>query len=236
MQIFNIKIEFDHNAFRKAIEKCVADKDKGYVCVVDGNVLTMVQKDEAYRNIILNAYVNTCDGSSIATMCNKIYGTDYTAYTGPEIFAEYIGKSRFKQLLLGNTEEKFNQIKEKLQKEGNGDSHISYMPVPFAKIDEFDYEGIARQINEIKPDFIWVSLGAPKQENFMVRLLPFINSGLMFGIGAAFNFYVGELQQSKGIWFRRLFKEPKKQIKRCIGYLTVLPKVYKQEKRIHNQK
>lgn len=238
MNIFNIKIEFDHDAFRQAIEKCAADKDKGYVCVVDGNVLTMAQKDEAYRNIILNAYVNTCDGSSIATMCNKIYGTQYTAFTGPEIFAEYIEKSQFKQLLLGNTEEKYNQIKEKLEKEGKACSHISYMPVPFAKIDEFDYEGIARQINEIKPDFIWVSLGAPKQENFCSRLLPFIDSGLLFGIGAAFNFYVGDIEQPKFhigtlrfTWLDRIFKEPKKQINRVKMMLRSYPALYKEEKR-----
>ena len=230
MNIFNIKLEFDHQAFRQAIERCIADNDKGYVCVVDGNVLTMAQKDEAYRKIVMNAYVNTCDGGSIANMCNKIYGTNYTAFTGPMVFAEYIERTQYRQMLLGNTEEKFTQIKNKLKANGKEFNHLDYMPVPFVTIDEFDYEGIARQINELKPNIIWVSLGAPKQEKFMARLIPYIDSGIMFGIGAAFNFYVDGYKPSRLIWFKRLFQEPKKQIRRCLNYLSVMPKVYREEK------
>lgn len=238
MDIFNIKIEFNSIAFRQTIEKCVNENDKGYVCVVDCNVLTMAQKDEKYRSIIKNAYVNTCDGSSIAAMCNRIYGTKYQAFNGPDLFAEYVEKQDFKQLLLGNTEAKFNQIKEKLQTEGKGCEHLSYMPLPFATIDKFDYEGISAEINQINPDFIWVSLGAPKQENFMVRLLPYLNRGLMFGIGAAFNFYVGDISQPNAkvgalrfIWLDRIFKEPKKQIRRMWAAFKAYPSIYREEKK-----
>ena len=45
MDIFNIKIEFDHDAFRQAVESCIAEKGKGYVCVIDGNVLTVKLKN-----------------------------------------------------------------------------------------------------------------------------------------------------------------------------------------------
>lgn len=230
MVIFNIKLEFNHDAFRKAIEKCISDKDKGYVCVVDGNVLTMAQKDKSYRDIVNNAYVNTCDGSSIAKMCNRIYGTNYTAFTGPHVFAEYIEKNIYRQLLIGNTEERFNNIKAKLEHNGKSSDHLFYLPLPFAKINDFDYEGIGRQINELKPDLIWVSLGAPKQEMFCSRILPHIDKGLLFGIGAAFNFYIGEIAESRFIWFKRLFQEPKKQINRCKNYLLVMPRLYMEEK------
>ena len=236
MDIFNINIEFNHDAFRGAIAKCLADEDKGYVCVVDGNVLTMAQKNEAYRQIINNAYVNTCDGSSIAIMCNKIYGTNYTAYSGPQVFEEFIEKSEYRQLLLGNTEERFKEIKNKLKSNGRTSDHLSYLPIPFAKIDEFDYDGIAEQVNTIKPDFIWASLGAPKQEFFCAKLLPHIEYGVLFGIGAAFNFYVEDIHVSKFTWFKRLFKEPRKQIDRCMNYITIIPKIYRAEKMIQKQK
>ena len=157
MDIFNIRIEFDHDIFRKTIEDCAKKKGKGYVCVVDANVLTMAQDNLEYRNIVKNSYVNTCDGSSLATMANCIYRTNYRAFNGPDVFAEYVQRGDIKQLLLGNTEEKFKQIQAKLAEEGKDSSHLVYMPLPFATIDEFDYDGIAKAINEIKPDFIWVS-------------------------------------------------------------------------------
>ena len=238
MDIFNIRIEFDHDIFRKAIEGCAKNKEKGYVCVVDANVLTMAQDNLEYREIVKNSYVNTCDGSSLATMANRIYGTNFRAFNGPDVFAEYVQREDIKQLLLGNTEVKFNQIKEKLAAEGKDSSHLTYMPLPFASIDEFDYNGIAKTINEIKPDFIWVSLGAPKQENFMVRILPYLDQGLLFGIGAAFNFYVGDIIQPKFhigsfrfIWLDRIFREPKKQIKRLCQVLLKYPVIYREEKK-----
>jgi len=236
MYIFNITLEFDHNVFRKAVEQSVAEKGKGYVCVVDGNVLTMAQENQSYREIVNNAYINTCDGSSIAAMCNRIYGTNYTAFTGPHLFSEYIEKKEYIQLLLGNTEKCFNQIKVKLKEKGKTSDHLSYMPVPFAGIDEFDFKSIGDQINNINPDLIWVSLGAPKQEMFCARLLKYIDRGLLFGIGAAFNFYVGESNDPsfhigalRFVWLDRLFREPKKQIKRVWTTIKVFPAMYFQE-------
>lgn len=238
MDIFNIRIEFDHDIFRNTIEKCAKKNGKGYVCVVDANVLTMAQDNLEYREIVKNSYINTCDGSSLATMANRIYGTNYRAFNGPDVFAEYVERGDIKQLLLGNTEEKFNQIKEKLAAESKDSSHLVYMPLPFATIDEFDYAGIAKAINEIKPDFIWVSLGAPKQENFMVRILPYLDQGLLFGIGAAFNFYVGDIAQPKFhigsfrfIWLDRIFREPKKQLKRISQVLLKYPIIFIEEKK-----
>ena len=112
------------------------------------------------------------------------------------------------------------------------------MPVPFATVDQFDYKGIAEELKAVDPDIVWVSLGAPKQEQFMERLLPYIDRGLLFGIGAAFNFYVGDIRQPKFhigafrfIWLDRIFREPKKQLSRIWGALTVYPKLYRKEKK-----
>jgi hypothetical protein len=97
---------------------------------------------------------------------------------------------------------------------------------------------IAKRINELKPDIVWVSLGAPKQETFISKIFPYIEQGVLFGIGAAFNFYTGDLHNNKKeigglrfIWLERIFKEPKKQLTRVGGYLMMVPKMYFQEKR-----
>ena len=85
---------------------------------------------------------------------------------------------------------------------------------------------------------MWVSLGAPKQETFISNIFPYIEQGVLFGIGAAFNFYTGDLHNNKKeigglrfIWLERIFKEPKKQLKRVFGYMLAVPKMYFDEKR-----
>ena len=170
-------------------------------------------------------------------MVNKIYGTNYSAYSGPDIFEHYIEKP-YKHLLLGNTAKKVEQIKQKVKEKGL-DLDMQHVDVPFVPVEEFDYEGIARQINDIKPDIVWVSLGAPKQEKFIANIFPYINQGVFFGIGAAFNFYTGDLHNNKKevggvrlIWLERIFKEPKKQWNRTWDYIFTIPKMFLSEYKI----
>ena len=236
MEVFNINIEFEPQVFRNIVERYIQEQKKAYVCVVDANVITIAQKDMQYREIVKNATINTCDGSSIAKLVNSIYGTDYHAYNGPELFEYYIERP-YKHVLVGNKASKVEQIKARVREKGL-ELDMTHVDVPFVAVEEFDYPAIAKQINELKPDIVWVSLGAPKQEKFIANIFPFIEQGVLFGIGAAFNFYTGDLHNNKKeigglrfIWLERIFKEPKKQLKRVCGYLMTVPKMYIEEKR-----
>lgn len=235
MNIFNIHIEFDSKIFCKTVEEYITRKQKAYVCVVDANVITMAQKEADYRAIVNGANINTCDGSSIAMMANRIYNTNYHAFNGPELFEYYIEKP-YKHVLVGNTQAKVDQIKAKVAEKGlNLD--LEHVDVPFVSVDEFDYPAIAAQINLLNPDIIWVSLGAPKQEMFISKIFPYISSGVLFGIGAAFNFYTGDLHNRKRefgglrlIWLERILKQPKKQLGRILPFLMLMPKMYLEER------
>ncbi|TKC13074.1 WecB/TagA/CpsF family glycosyltransferase [Pedobacter polaris] len=241
-EYFNVSLEFDHEVFKHTIEKNIENNGKGYVCVVDANVLTIAQKNTKFRKVLNNSMVNTCDGSSIAMLAGIIYKQNYRALNGPTLFAHYIEK-KYSQLLLGSNEETSNKIKEILEKKGIDNRHLSVMPLPFKAVEEFDYVEISKYINGIKPQIIWVSLGAPKQEVFMSNLLPYLDKGIMFGIGAAFNFYIGNIALPdakigalKFIWVSRIFSEPMKQLPRILPYIKVIPKLFFQEKRkLRNQ-
>ncbi len=236
MEVFNIHIEFDSQVFRDTVEKHIREKKKAYVCVVDANVITIAQKDLKYREIVKNATINTCDGSSIAKMVNSIYGTNYHAYNGPELFEYYIERP-YKHVLLGNKALKVEQIKAKVAEKGL-DLDMTHVDVPFVPVDQFNYPAIAQKINELKPDIVWVSLGAPKQEAFISNIYPYIEQGVFFGIGAAFNFYTGDLHNNKKevgglrfIWLERIFKDPKKQISRSWNFIKVIPELIRSEKK-----
>lgn len=236
-KFFNVFLEFDHKRLHAIIYKTILDKGKGYVCFVDANVLTMAQKDTEYLSILNSSLVNTCDGSSIATLAGWIYKAKFQALNGPAIFEQYVEKP-YNQLLLGSTDIILNKIKQTLQTKGINPSGFQFMQLPVCPVDEFNYINIAKELNNLKPEIIWVSLGAPKQERFMYRLLPYIDSGVMFGIGAAFNFYIGKLSvpritigRLRFIWLNRLFNEPRKITKRVLPYLLSLPGLYWDERK-----
>ena len=235
MKIFNIHLEFNRDELFKVIDRRLAEKKAGYVCICDSSVVSRGQNNLKYRSIIEGAFINSCDGSSICTLAKKIYGGNLESVNGPEIFARYI-KIPYKQVILGNTEEIVQMVRDKMRSENIDDSHIYHMQLPFCSADEFDYENIAKKINTDGYDIIWVSLGNPKQEIFMSKLLPYINNGVLFGIGAALNFWTGELSLPKFhigslrfIWLTRLFEDPKRQFKMNLQILKSLPKMYQEE-------
>ena len=114
---------------------------------------------------------------------------------------------------------------------------MPFVELPFCPVEEFDYSAIAARLNDSGADIIWVALGAPKQEQFMQRLLPHLSHGVMIGVGAVFNFYSGHVRRAPA-WMRslhleflyRIFTEPRKQLKRCRDILITLPSIFFKEK------
>lgn len=235
MEIFNTHLEFNRDALFQEIDERIKEHNPGYVCVCDSSVISRLQHDMDYRRVINGSFINTCDGSSIALMAKMLYGGNPQVNNGPQIFDHYT-KQNIKQLVLGNTEEIYDKVVNQLKANGDWQGQMLHMPLPFAKVDEFDYKGIAEKINEISPDIIWVSLGNPKQEIFASRITPYVNKGVLFGIGAALNFWCGDLKLPnphigplKFIWFTRMFQDPKRQIKGNWRVLKALPSIYYQE-------
>lgn len=237
---FNIFLEFDRNAFNDAVVSTIEKQGKGYVCVVDGNVLATSTKNEKYCEIINGALVNSCDGSSIALMASRIHREKFNTYTGPEVFAHFV-RCNYSQLFLGNTDDVLNKLQEKFKDDNEDISRFQFKSLPFQRVEEFDYESIASFINSAKPDIVWISLGAPKQEWFASRLFPLINSGVLICIGAAVNLYIGEgtigrapawMRKMHLEWLYRVIKEPRRVGKRAWQYLVAMPGIYRTEKRL----
>ncbi len=243
-KVFGIMIEFDRGRICRTIEGKISECAKGYVCIVDSNVLSLSYKDRDYRGIINNATMNTCDGSSIALLASLIYNTELRTFSGPELFSHYILNEEYEHLLLGSTKKVADGIISSLKDRGLSCKNINYMQLPFCSVEQFDYERIADRINDICPDFIWVSLGAPKQERFMACLVPFLDRGLMFGVGAAFKFFTNELHASKKhigplkfVWLGRILREPRKQLCRVERVVSVYPVlIYQEVKRARGTK
>ena len=242
---FDISIEFDKSLIDKTILESILLKTKGYVCVVDGNVLANTHVNSVYKGIINGALVNLCDGSSIAMLAGLIHHKRFETYTGPEIFSK-LTKAPFRQYFIGNTEENLNFLKTMFAESGYNIDLFKFESLPFRNVEEFDYPAIAMNINKFSPDIIWVSLGAPKQEIFISKLYPFIDRGISIAIGAAFTLFFGNEQNKRAherlkrmhlLWIIRLIQEPRKVGKRAFNYLILLPRLVLDEiKRTKNIK
>ena len=245
---FNINFEFDKDKVNETIQDCIEKGISGYVCSLDGNNLIVANENSFHSQAVNGATVNLCDSAWTPLLINIIYGTNYKNYTGADLFLEYVRLKRYRQFFLGSTPEILSGLKTELSKIDPAISEMKFETLPFQKVEEFDYPQIAKMINEDNPDIIWVSLGAPKQEQFMYLLKPFLNKGVMFGFGAIFNFNSGDNVQKRAPewivrlrmeWLFRTFQEPKRMGKRYWKIFLTYPQLMRDEikrKRLLNYK
>jgi N-acetylglucosaminyldiphosphoundecaprenol N-acetyl-beta-D-mannosaminyltransferase len=239
---FKVRIEFDQDRYDQIIEDAVKNDIPGYVCAIEANNLSYAYHHADFLNVVNGALVNSCDGAVLAKILARIHHEDIDCYPGTDIFDKYTALGKYRQFFLGNTPEVLASLKENLTaKRDPKIADMRFETLPFRKVEEFDYQGIADMINADNPDVIWVSLGAPKQEYFMARLKPYLKRGVLFGVGAAFNFNssVGNVKRSpewmhkmRLLWLHRACEEPKKNIPRYWRFIKTLPTMIWNEKKM----
>lgn len=76
---------------------------------------------------------------------------------------------------------------------------------------------IVNEINRLSPDFIWIGLGTPKQQDFIHRHKTDFRRGLLFAVGFAFDVNAGTkkdapawMQRAGLTWLYRLSTEPRR--------------------------
>lgn len=104
----------------------------------------------------------------------------------------------------------------------------NYNP-PFIRDIEFpkdEIDRIVKEINKVKPDFLWITIGCPKQNILSMNLYDKIETDYIFNVGAALDFFIGKKKQAPKIvqelgieWLYRLmtdFKHTYKKVWRSL--------------------
>lgn len=240
---FNINYEFDKSEVHKEIDRHIEERKPGYICVADGVILDHVNRNPEYRDVVNSSMFSICDSSYVPLYIKWIYGTRYEQYCGSQIFMDLISARKYRMFFMGTSQAILDGLKANLAKIDSNIENMSFYELPFCSIDEFDYPAIAEMVDNDGADIIWVALGAPKQEIFMSRLKPYLKSGVMIAVGAAFKFFSGVEAKRAPEWMvkmhlefvYRIFREPKKQIRRCWGIISSLPVLLIQESKRKKQ-
>ncbi len=239
---FNIRYEFDRGKVEKAIASAIENSSSGYICVADGVILDRVNRDPEYCKVVDGAMFSICDSSYVPLYLKWIYGIHREQYCGSQIFMDIIRSRKYRMFFMGTSQEILDGLKSNLVKIDPKVAEMTFHELPFCSADEFDYPAIAEMVRNDGADIVWVALGAPKQEIFMSRLKPYLDRGVMIAVGAAFKFFSGVEAKRAPEWMvklhlefaYRIFREPRKQIRRCWNIVSTLPKLLWQEYRRKN--
>ena len=181
---------------KERILSAVATGEKGYVCVSNMRTVVAANRNPEYLEVMEHSILNVPDGTPLV-WCGKAWGLPVERVVGLDLFSALL-KSDVPQYFLGDTEETLQAVMAKASSEQCVVAG-AYSP-PFAPLEEYDFQEIAKRITDSGARIVWTSLRAPKQDFLAARLLPFMEDGVVFvGIGAAFRLYLGEYELDRGI-------------------------------------
>jgi len=198
---------------------------RGEVLAVDfsnTHIVTARRHDVAFKEATDAMDLFIPDGMPLIWAMNRAGAELKDRVYGPTFMRHCVLRSRkpFTHFFLGASEECLAQLETGFKREAP-DLEISGVHHGYFGIE--DEETIVATINRIRPDFIWVGLGTPKQQDWIRRNKLRIAGGILLAVGFAFDVNAGTKQdapmwmQRAGLtWLYRLLKEPRRLWKRYL--------------------
>ncbi len=190
-----------------------------YAVLSNVHTTIMAYDDPAYKNILNSSAIAFPDGRPISVIQKRKGAKNSQQIAGHMIFDALMknrnGK-RHKHFFYGSTEKTLDILKGKLPDKYPNAEIVGYYSPPFRELTLEEDETITKMINDSQADFVWVGLGAPKQERWMFAHKSKINA-FMLGVGAVFDFEAGNIKAVPDWmnklclgWLFRLIQEPKR--------------------------
>ena len=203
-----------------------SDALKGhYICAANAHTTVMAHEDPQYRKVQQEAAITLPDGKPLAVVGKKKSRSVIEKVTGTHFMQAIFTDPRFrdkKHYFYGTRQSDLDKMIPALQRDYPQLQICGWEPSVFREMDDTEVDALASQIREAGADFLWVALGAPRQEILMHRLEG-KTSAIMTGVGGAFHILAGTISdapawmQRVGLeWFYRLCKEPKRLFKRYL--------------------
>ncbi len=216
-----------------------------YICVSNVHTTVMAFRDEEYRKIQNSAAMALPDGKPLSIVSKRRGFTEAERVPGPDLMPRIFELSKekgYRHFFYGSTQGTLDKLKEKItQKYPYLQIAGMYSP-PFRLLSESEDEQIIQMINDTCPDFVWVALGAPKQEKWMYDHMDKIH-GIMLGVGAAFDFTAGTVKRAPRWmqelcleWLYRILQDPVRLIPRYFSTnFTFLRNVGKESRALRKE-
>ena len=190
-----------------------------YICVSNVHTTVMSYENEEYRKIQNGAAMALPDGAPLSSYSRRKGYKQAQRVTGPDLMLELFAISKekgYRHYFYGATEETLQSMKEVLERDYPGIQIAGMYAPPFRALTPQEDAQIVAKINESRPDFIWIGLGAPKQEEWMYQHMGQLQ-GVLIGVGAGFDYLAGYIkraprwmQRMSLEWLYRLLQDPKR--------------------------
>jgi N-acetylglucosaminyldiphosphoundecaprenol N-acetyl-beta-D-mannosaminyltransferase len=193
----------------------------GYVCLCNVHLFVVARHDDEARRALTGAALTFPDGWPIAWLQRRLGHSSATRVAGPDLMARATADGRslgIRHFLLGSSEDVLRRLEKNLARTFPGVEIAGRRSLPFFEADDFSgTEAAVAEVRRASPHVVWLSLGCPKQELWMLRYAQELAPALVAGVGAAFDFHAGTkprapawMQRAGLEWLHRLMSEPRR--------------------------
>jgi N-acetylglucosaminyldiphosphoundecaprenol N-acetyl-beta-D-mannosaminyltransferase len=175
----------------------------GYVVQCNVHVLMTAQEDAEVMRALQGAWIVMPDGAPVAWLQRRLGCDDAERIGGPDLMPAVMERGLewdLRHYFLGSTPEVLAALVGRLHARFPDAGIVGGHSPPFGT--HKDVGEVGTVVKAANPDIVWVALGAPKQELWMLEYAADLAPALVIGVGAAFEF-TARLKRRAPRWARR---------------------------------
>ena len=218
VKVFGVDIDnITEEEAQQITKNLIKDSHKTCTFIASPNVefVMQAQKDKEFFDILKKAKLATPDSIGIIWAGKKAKKPFKKRIPGQRYFRlvlEMAEKNGYTVYLLGGKDDTPRLAKENVEKIYPNLKIVGYHEGYFEKDSE---QEVIKQINELEPNILFVALGAPRQEKWIIAHQKELKVDVAAGQGGTFDYEAGNIKrapmwiQKIGMeWFWRLLRQP----------------------------
>lgn len=201
------------------VSNWVINGESRCVCLCNVHSTVTAQSDSVFASVLSQSDLVLPDGMPIAWVLRSRGFKGQPRISGPDLMwkcAEKFELLKQPIFLYGSTQDSLEKLKKVMNEAFPRLKIVGAISPPFRDLSLEEEADIVTTINNSGAHALFVALGCPKQEQWMLKNRGTINA-VMFGFGAAFDFHAGNVKrapvwmQRSGLeWLHRFASEPRR--------------------------
>jgi exopolysaccharide biosynthesis WecB/TagA/CpsF family protein len=224
MKVTLLKCKIDNLSMGKVLEKInIHVKTHRPISITTVNVDTVVKanRDKQLLSLINRSSIVTADGMPLVFFSKLLGKNPLKRVPGVDLFFNLLpiaNLNNWKVFFLGAKSDVLKETVAKTREEYPGIKIVGWRSGFWEESDE---NSVIDEVKRSRPDILFVALGVPKQEKFIIDNLEKLKVSVAVGLGGTFNVYIGRAKRAPAFiqnygmeWFYRFCQEPKRLFKR----------------------
>lgn len=198
------------------LEEKLQKKEQAFVVTANAEIIMMCQQDKEYNNIVSEQADLVLPDGAGAVWAGRYLGNEVPErVAGFDLYTQLLKLSAdkgYKAYFFGGAPGVAEAAKNKAEELYPGVQIVGCRNGYFTEAEE---KAIIKEINDAAPDMLFVALGAPKQEKWLVKYRNQLKPRVLMGIGGSFDVLAGKMerapkwmQEASLEWAFRLYKQP----------------------------